>query len=163
MYLLTLLSPMSMASLSSSPRMRGAPQPGFSRQHLADQISDLARNERSSGLAAPHLPGPEQTKANASQAMTVSGLAMARAERQSLQMPMMAWALCASFSESFFLEPQKSCSTPGHRHTALRAEEQRNHAVTEMGGSNEIQGESALSSLLAKCLLPRSRVRTGQI
>src|SRR6267143_2926216 len=30
---------------------------------LADQISDLARNDRSSGLAAPHLPRPEQTKA----------------------------------------------------------------------------------------------------
>jgi hypothetical protein len=30
---------------------------------LADQISDLARNDRSSGLAAPHLPSPEQTKA----------------------------------------------------------------------------------------------------
>ena len=30
--------------------------------HLADQISDLARNGRSSGLAAPHLPGPEQPK-----------------------------------------------------------------------------------------------------
>jgi len=31
--------------------------------HLADQISDLAGNDRSSGLAAPHLPGPEQAKA----------------------------------------------------------------------------------------------------
>jgi hypothetical protein len=31
--------------------------------HLADQISDLAQNERSAGLAAPHLPGPEQAKA----------------------------------------------------------------------------------------------------
>src|SRR5437660_3759340 len=31
--------------------------------HFADQISDLARNDRWSGLAAPHLPGPEQTKA----------------------------------------------------------------------------------------------------
>ena len=36
---------------------------GILLAHLADQISDLARNERSSGLAAPHLPGPEQTKA----------------------------------------------------------------------------------------------------
>src|SRR5207302_3008202 len=33
-YLLTLLSPMSMPSLSSSPWMRGAPQPGFSRHIL---------------------------------------------------------------------------------------------------------------------------------
>src|SRR6266481_6205446 len=36
---------------------------GILPAHLADQISDLARNDRSSGLAAPHLPGPEQTKA----------------------------------------------------------------------------------------------------
>jgi hypothetical protein len=35
---------------------------GILPAHLADQISDLARNERSSGLAAPHLPGPEQLK-----------------------------------------------------------------------------------------------------
>ena len=42
--------------------MRGAPQHGFSA-HLADQISDLARNEWSAGLAAPDLPGPEQAKA----------------------------------------------------------------------------------------------------
>jgi hypothetical protein len=35
---------------------------GILPAHLADQISDLARNERSSGLAAPHLPGPEQSK-----------------------------------------------------------------------------------------------------
>ena len=31
--------------------------------HLADEISDLARNDRSSRLAAPHLPSPEQSKA----------------------------------------------------------------------------------------------------
>jgi hypothetical protein len=36
---------------------------GILPTHLADQLSDLARNERSSGLAAPCLPGPEQTKA----------------------------------------------------------------------------------------------------
>jgi len=33
--------------------------------HLADQISDLTRNDRSSRLAAPYLPGPEQSKAGA--------------------------------------------------------------------------------------------------
>src|SRR5712691_2709976 len=32
--------------------------------HLADQISDLAGNGWSSGLAVPHLPGPEQAKAD---------------------------------------------------------------------------------------------------
>src|SRR6202165_5218241 len=31
--------------------------------HLADQISDLTGNDRSSRLAVPHLPGPEKTKA----------------------------------------------------------------------------------------------------
>ena len=36
---------------------------GILPAHLADQISDLARKDRSSGWAAPHLPGPEQTKA----------------------------------------------------------------------------------------------------
>ncbi len=30
--------------------------------HLADQRSDLGRNDGSSGLAAAHLPGPEQAK-----------------------------------------------------------------------------------------------------
>src|SRR3981189_2588531 len=40
----------------------GGTPTGILPAHLADQISDLARNDRSSGLAAPHLPGPEQTK-----------------------------------------------------------------------------------------------------
>src|SRR5580693_4171649 len=31
--------------------------------HLADQISDLTENDRSSRLAVPHFPGPEKTKA----------------------------------------------------------------------------------------------------
>src|SRR5207247_3564704 len=59
-----LLSPMSMPSLSSSPWMRSAQPSGILPAHLADQISDLARKDRSSGLAAPHLPGPEQPKAS---------------------------------------------------------------------------------------------------
>jgi hypothetical protein len=36
---------------------------GIFSAHLADQFSDFARNDGSSGLAAPHLPGPEQPKA----------------------------------------------------------------------------------------------------
>src|SRR5215469_11834262 len=36
---------------------------GILLAHLADQISDLAGNERSSTLATSHLPGPEQAKA----------------------------------------------------------------------------------------------------
>src|SRR5438445_3007996 len=41
----------------------GCTPTGILPAHFADQISDLARNDRSSGLAAPHFPGPEQTKA----------------------------------------------------------------------------------------------------
>jgi hypothetical protein len=40
---------------------------GILSAHLAEQISDLARNDRPSGLAAPHLPGPEQPKAGTMQ------------------------------------------------------------------------------------------------
>jgi hypothetical protein len=36
---------------------------GILSAHLADQFSDLAGNDQSSRLAAPHLPGPEQAKA----------------------------------------------------------------------------------------------------
>src|SRR5216683_2034061 len=63
MYLLTLLSPMSMPSLSSSPWMRGAPQPGFSRHILRIRSRISRENDRSSELAMPHLPCPEQAKA----------------------------------------------------------------------------------------------------
>src|SRR5215471_7488807 len=35
---------------------------GILLAHLADQRSDLGRNDGSSGLAAAHLPGPEQVK-----------------------------------------------------------------------------------------------------
>src|SRR5271155_5250097 len=43
----------------------GCTPTGILLAHLADQISDLAGNDGSSGLPAPHLPGPEQTKAGA--------------------------------------------------------------------------------------------------
>ena len=43
----------------------GCTPKGILPAHLADEISDLARNDGSSGWAAPHLPGPEQTKAGA--------------------------------------------------------------------------------------------------
>ena len=58
----TLLSPTLKPSLRSSPWMRGAPQEGVLPAHLADQRSDLGRNDGSSGLAAARLPGPEQAK-----------------------------------------------------------------------------------------------------
>jgi len=35
---------------------------GIALAHLSDQISDLARNEMTSGLGAPPFPGPEQAK-----------------------------------------------------------------------------------------------------
>ena len=47
---------------------------GILSAHLADQISDLAGNDRSSGLAAPNLPGPKQPETLPMPAMTVSGL-----------------------------------------------------------------------------------------
>jgi hypothetical protein len=53
--------------------------------HLADQISDLAGNDRPPGLATPHFPSPESPKAGTMPATRVSGLTMASAERQSRQ------------------------------------------------------------------------------
>src|SRR5436853_7528817 len=41
----------------------GCTPTGILPAHPADQISNLSGNDRSSGLAAPHLPGPEQAKA----------------------------------------------------------------------------------------------------
>ena len=38
---------------------------GILPAHLADEISDLARNDRSSRLAAPHFPSPEQSPPDA--------------------------------------------------------------------------------------------------
>ena len=38
---------------------------GILLAHFADQISDLARNEMTSGLAAPRFPGPEEAKPGA--------------------------------------------------------------------------------------------------
>jgi hypothetical protein len=43
--------------------MRGAPQVGFFPAHLANQIPNLTRNNRASGLAVLHFPCPEQAKA----------------------------------------------------------------------------------------------------
>jgi len=43
----------------------GCPPTGILSAHLADQISDFARNDGSPGLAVPHLPDPEQAKAGA--------------------------------------------------------------------------------------------------
>jgi hypothetical protein len=47
------------------PMDAGCTPNGILPAHLADQIADLTRNDRSSRLAAPQLPGPEQSKAGA--------------------------------------------------------------------------------------------------
>src|SRR5262249_4125179 len=65
MYLLTLLSAISMPSLSSSPWIRGAPQEGFSRHILRIRSRSSREMTGRPGLAVPHLPGPEKTKAPA--------------------------------------------------------------------------------------------------
>jgi hypothetical protein len=51
------------AEFEQFPVDAGCTPTGILPAHVANQISDFARNERSSGLAAPHLPGPEQPKA----------------------------------------------------------------------------------------------------
>src|SRR5882672_7400252 len=86
MYLLTLLSPMSMPSLSSSPWMRGAPQPGFSRHIL--QIRSRISREMAGRPGWPRRTFQVQNRRKPArcQATTVSGLTMARAERQLRQM-----------------------------------------------------------------------------
>ena len=43
----------------------GCAPSGIFPAHRADQISDLARNEMTSGLAAPRFPGPEEAKPGA--------------------------------------------------------------------------------------------------
>ena len=43
----------------------GCTPSGVFAAHPADQISDLTGNDRSSGLAPPHFPGPEEAKAGA--------------------------------------------------------------------------------------------------
>jgi hypothetical protein len=59
---------------------------GILSAHLADQISDLTGNDRSSRMAVPYLQILKTRKPLRCQATTVSGSTMASAERQSLQM-----------------------------------------------------------------------------
>src|SRR5215469_4527929 len=84
MYLLTLLSPMSMPSLSSSPWMRGAPQPGFSR-HIW-RIRSRTSHEMTGrpGWPCRTFQVQNRRKPARCQATTDSGLTMVSAERQSL-------------------------------------------------------------------------------
>jgi hypothetical protein len=52
------------AEFEQFPVDAGCTPTGILPTHLADQIADFARNDRSSRLAVPDLPGPEPTKAS---------------------------------------------------------------------------------------------------
>src|SRR5499425_1328357 len=83
MYLPTLLSPMSIPSLSSSPWMRGAPQPGFSRHIWRIRARIWWEIAGRPGWLRRTFQVQNRRKPARCQATTVSGLTMARAERQS--------------------------------------------------------------------------------
>src|SRR6266404_7783556 len=82
---LTLLSPMSMPSLRSSPWIRGAPQPGFSRHILRIRSRTSLEMTGRPGFPQRTLQVQNKRKAARCQPTTVSGLTMANAERQSRQ------------------------------------------------------------------------------
>src|SRR5262249_17397204 len=63
MYLATLVSPMVMPNLSSSPWMWGAPHRGLSRLICRIKSRTSRGTAGRPGLAAAHFPGPEQAKA----------------------------------------------------------------------------------------------------
>ena len=87
LYLLTLVSPTSIPSLSSSPWIRGAPHIGFSR------LSRRIKSRTSIGTAGrPGCPRrifqvQNSRKPLRCQAITVSGFTITRADRQSAQTP----------------------------------------------------------------------------
>src|SRR5260370_23935761 len=62
MYLLTLVSPISMPSFRSSPWMRGAPQIGFSRLILRISLRISFDTGGAPALAAATFPRPKQRK-----------------------------------------------------------------------------------------------------
>ena len=84
MYLLTLVSPMSMPSeqLTVDP---GRTPSGVFAAHPADQVADFAGNDRPSRLSAAHLPGPEQAKTGTMPGYDRLGLNDGSAQRQSRQ------------------------------------------------------------------------------
>ncbi|MCU1293437.1 MAG: hypothetical protein JWP08_2287 [Bryobacterales bacterium] len=83
-YLLTLISPISMPSLTSSPWIRGAPQPGFPR--LMRRISSRISRDTAGRPGLPRHTFQVQNIRHAlrCQAMTVPGLTMTKAERHSV-------------------------------------------------------------------------------
>jgi len=84
-YLLTLVSPISIPSLSNSPWMRGAPHSGLARLIL--RISSRTSCETAGLPVCPRRTFQVQNnrKPLRCQATTVSGLTMTRADRQSAQ------------------------------------------------------------------------------
>jgi hypothetical protein len=62
MYLLTLVSPISMPSLQFAVDTRNSPK-GVLATHSTNQVADILRNARTPWLPISNLPGPEQTKA----------------------------------------------------------------------------------------------------
>src|ERR1035437_2606523 len=110
-YLLTLVSPMSMPSLRSSPWMRGAPQSGFSRLifRISLQISfDTGGRPR---WARRTFQVQNRRNPLRCHAMTVWGLTMQRAERHSSQTPQNQAHRNRSNRFSFGLFTER-CSTP---------------------------------------------------
>ena len=85
--LLTLVSPMVMPSLSNSPWMRGAPHSGFSR--LIVRIKPRTSRDTAGLPVVPCRTFQVQNRRKPlrCQAMTVSGLTMTSADRQSAQAP----------------------------------------------------------------------------
>src|ERR1035437_6740344 len=111
MYLLTLVSPMSMPSLRSSPWMRGAPRIEFSR--LIFRISLRISFDTGGRPGWPRRTFQIQNSRNPlrCQAMTVPGLTMQRAERYSAQTPQNQTHRNRSNRLSFGLSTER-CSTP---------------------------------------------------
>src|SRR5260370_26617705 len=111
MYLLTLVSPMSMPSLRSSPWMRGAPQIGFSRLIL--RISLRISFHTGGRPRWPRRTFQVQNSRNPLRchAMTVSGLTMQRAECHSSQTKQNQAHRNRSNRLSFGLFTER-CSTP---------------------------------------------------
>jgi hypothetical protein len=62
MDLLTLVSPMSMPSLRSSPWMRGAPQSGFFAVHPGDKLACFGRHAEATATTTPGFPRPEEAE-----------------------------------------------------------------------------------------------------
>ena len=83
MYLPTLVSPMSMPSLSSSPCIRGAPHSTFSRLNLRISSRTLFETAGRPGCPRRTFHVQNRRKLLRCHAITVSGLTMTRADRQS--------------------------------------------------------------------------------